>query len=138
MNRRHFLRGAAGLLAVPALFTGPLRRLASASDSAAGGIEPLEKSDEEWRRLLTPEQYSVLRQEGTERAFTSPLNDEKRKGTYACAGCGLALFTSDMKFDSGTMPLLVAILRSSRVDSRRSDLGKWTRMSISSSASDGR
>jgi len=102
MNRRHFLRGAAGLLAVPALFTGPLRHLASASDSAAGGIEPLEKSDEEWRRLLTPEQYSVLRQEGTERAFTSPLNDEKRTGTFLCAGCFLPLFESSAKFDSGT------------------------------------
>lgn len=59
-------------------------------------------SDEEWEKKLTAEQYNVLRHEGTERAFTSPLNAEKRKGTYKCAGCGLELFTSDAKFDSGT------------------------------------
>ena len=53
-------------------------------------------------RQLTPEQHKVLREEGTERPFSSPLNREKRKGTYVCAGCGQALFTSDMKFDSGT------------------------------------
>ncbi|MDH3451592.1 MAG: peptide-methionine (R)-S-oxide reductase MsrB [Gammaproteobacteria bacterium] len=59
-------------------------------------------SDAEWRQQLAPEQYAVLREEGTERPFSSPLNDEKRSGTYICAGCGQALFTSDMKFDSGT------------------------------------
>jgi peptide-methionine (R)-S-oxide reductase len=64
--------------------------------------ERVELSDEAWRQRLTPEQYRVLRKEGTERAFTSVLNDEKRKGTFVCAGCGAALFTSDMKFDSGT------------------------------------
>jgi len=56
----------------------------------------------EWEQRLTPESYRVLRQEGTERAFTSPLNDEKRSGTFRCAGCGQALFHSDTKFDSGT------------------------------------
>jgi len=65
-------------------------------------MDKVERSDEEWQRTLSPEQYKVLRHEGTERAGTSPLNDEKRKGTYACAGCGQALFTADMKFDSGT------------------------------------
>jgi len=59
-------------------------------------------TDAEWKQRLTPEQYRVLRKEGTERAGSSALNDEKRKGTYHCAGCDLALFTSDMKFDSGT------------------------------------
>ena len=57
---------------------------------------------EEWRELLTPEQYAVLREEDTERPFTSPLNHEKRKGTFACAGCDLPLFASETKFDSGT------------------------------------
>jgi peptide-methionine (R)-S-oxide reductase len=65
-------------------------------------IEPLILSDAEWRKRLTPAQYAVLREEGTERAGTSPLDNEKRKGTFHCAGCDLALFTSDMKFDSGT------------------------------------
>ncbi len=59
-------------------------------------------SDEEWRRRLSEEQYRVLRKEGTEPPWISPLNDEKRSGTYVCAGCEQPLFTSDMKFDSGT------------------------------------
>jgi peptide-methionine (R)-S-oxide reductase len=63
---------------------------------------PIEKSDEEWRQQLDPQQYSVLRKHGTERAFTSPLNDEKRKGSFVCAGCGEPLFDSSTKFESGT------------------------------------
>jgi peptide-methionine (R)-S-oxide reductase len=59
-------------------------------------------SDTEWQKRLTPEQFSVLRKHGTERAGTSPLNKEKRSGTFACAGCGQALFSSDTKFESGT------------------------------------
>jgi peptide-methionine (R)-S-oxide reductase len=65
-------------------------------------ITPVDKSDAEWRSELTPEQYDVLRREGTERAGTSPLNNEKRSGVFVCAGCGLELFTADTKFDSGT------------------------------------
>ncbi|HEU5283710.1 MAG TPA: peptide-methionine (R)-S-oxide reductase MsrB [Burkholderiales bacterium] len=65
-------------------------------------MDKIDRPDEEWRKVLTPEQYKVLRQEGTERAGTSPLNREKRKGRYVCAGCGAPLFTSDMKFESGT------------------------------------
>jgi peptide-methionine (R)-S-oxide reductase len=59
-------------------------------------------SDQEWRERLTPEQYYVLRQQGTERAGTSPLDSEKRAGTFVCAGCELPLFSSETKFDSGT------------------------------------
>ena len=65
-------------------------------------MDQINRSEEEWRALLTPAQFQVLRREGTERAFTSPLNREKGSGTYHCAGCGQPLFTSDMKFDSGT------------------------------------
>jgi peptide-methionine (R)-S-oxide reductase len=65
-------------------------------------IEPLNLPDAEWKKRLTPAQYDVLRREGTERAFTSPLYAEKRKGTYHCAGCDLPLFTAEMKYDSGT------------------------------------
>jgi len=60
------------------------------------------KTDDEWMRTLTPEQYKVLREHGTERATSSPLNVEKRDGVYVCAACGQALFSADTKFDSGT------------------------------------
>jgi peptide-methionine (R)-S-oxide reductase len=69
---------------------------------AAPRIEPLVLSDAEWKARLSPAQYDVLRREGTERAGTSPLNHEKRKGRYLCVGCDLPLFTSEMKYDSGT------------------------------------
>jgi peptide-methionine (R)-S-oxide reductase len=64
--------------------------------------EALRLSKEEWKRRLSPAAYKVLREEGTERAGTSPLDDEKRPGVFACAGCDLPLFTSAMKYDSGT------------------------------------
>jgi peptide-methionine (R)-S-oxide reductase len=60
------------------------------------------KSDEEWRKQLTPEQYHVTRQHGTERAFSGPFLQEKRSGTYTCVCCGTPLFASDTKFESGT------------------------------------
>ncbi len=65
-------------------------------------VEPLELGSAEWRERLSEEAFYVLRKEGTERPFTSELNDEKRAGQYVCAGCGLALFNHDQKFDSGT------------------------------------
>jgi peptide-methionine (R)-S-oxide reductase len=63
---------------------------------------PVAKTDAEWRAQLSPEAFRVLRQHGTERAGTSPLNLEKRDGTFLCAGCGTALFKADTKFESGT------------------------------------
>ena len=64
--------------------------------------ETVGKSDTEWRQQLTPEQYRITRQHGTERAFTHPYNEEKRDGTFRCVCCGKDLFPSDAKFDSGT------------------------------------
>jgi peptide-methionine (R)-S-oxide reductase len=66
------------------------------------GQFPVEKTDEQWRAELTPEQYGVLRKHGTERPRSSPLDREKRDGTFRCAGCGQPLFEARTKFDSGT------------------------------------
>lgn len=63
---------------------------------------PSERTEEEWKQILSPEEFRVLRKHGTERAGTSPLNQEKRSGTFVCAGCGKPLFASDAKFESGT------------------------------------
>ena len=63
---------------------------------------PMDLSESEWKQRLVPEAYNVLRKESTERAWSSELYEEHRKGTFVCAGCGTALFSSDMKFDSGT------------------------------------
>jgi|SRR5579884_1094193 len=65
-------------------------------------MSKVELSEEEWREKLTPEQYEVLRQKGTERAFTGKYAHSKEHGTYVCAGCGAPLFDSDTKFESGT------------------------------------
>lgn len=78
------------------------RSLLAAGASVPQPGEPLMLPKEAWKKRLSPAAYKVLREEGTERAGTSPLNDEKRPGVYACAGCGLPLFTSAMKYDSGT------------------------------------
>jgi peptide-methionine (R)-S-oxide reductase len=64
--------------------------------------EKVIRTDKEWREILTPQQYRILRQKGTERAFTGEYHDHKGKGVYLCAGCGLSLFRSEAKFDSGT------------------------------------
>ena len=69
---------------------------------AAETIEKISKSAADWKKSLTPQQYDVLREEGTERAFTSPLLEEHRDGVFACAACDLPLFSSDKKYDSGT------------------------------------
>ena len=68
----------------------------------SGAVYPVMRSDEEWKRLLTPEQYRVLRTKGTERAFTGAFWNHHEAGVYRCAGCGADLFSSSAKFDSGT------------------------------------
>jgi peptide-methionine (R)-S-oxide reductase len=94
--RRHFLRAlrACGLLALPAWSLLPTARAAKAY--------AVTHTDAEWQALLSAESYRVLRRAGTERAHTSPLNQEKRAGVFACAGCKLPLFASTTKFESGT------------------------------------
>src|SRR3954451_12727444 len=97
MTRRAMLLGTAGTLAMFSLF-----KWGSPGDAAPAETFEVEKSDAEWRRILTSAQYDVLRKHGTERAGTSPLNKEKRKGTFACAGCDLPLSRPGPKFKRGT------------------------------------
>jgi peptide-methionine (R)-S-oxide reductase len=97
MSNRRLLLAGVGTLGIFAAW-----RWLSGTGVQAGGKFEIEKSDEEWRKLLTSAQYKVLRQHGTEPPFTSPLNAEKRKGIFACAGCALPLFSSETKFESGT------------------------------------
>ena len=78
------------------------RNLLAPGFKAPAPTEALKLSNEEWRKRLDRAQFNVLREEGTERAGTSPLNAEKRPGVFACAGCDLPLFTSEMKYESGT------------------------------------
>jgi len=100
-GRRRLLLGIAGGLSASGLLM--LTRFAGSTANAASPASfEVVHTDAEWRELLTPEQFHVLRQQGTEGPFTSPLDREKRSGTFACAGCGLDLFSSKAKFDSGT------------------------------------
>jgi peptide-methionine (R)-S-oxide reductase len=96
VTRRTLLASAAGLTGLAAL------QWRMEMDAKAEARFEITKSDEEWRRQLSPEQFNVLRKHGTERAGTSPLDKEKRKGTFVCAGCDLPLFASDTKYESGT------------------------------------
>ena len=76
--------------------------LQSKNRSKTKGVEKVTKTDAEWKQILTPEQYSITREKGTERPFSSPLNEIHEKGTFECVACGLPLFSSKTKFDSGT------------------------------------
>jgi peptide-methionine (R)-S-oxide reductase len=100
MKRRDFLMGSAAVFGIAA-FGGLLSRMAPQAIAAEGTFE-ITKTEAEWRAILSPAQYAVLREEDTERPYSSPLNDEKRAGTFHCAGCDLPAYASDKKYDSGT------------------------------------
>jgi peptide-methionine (R)-S-oxide reductase len=100
MNRRNFLYASAGTLAIAAGGSALLRLFAA--DTANAETFEVTKTDAEWRKILTPAQYNILREEGTEPAFSSPLLNEHRAGIFHCAGCDLSLYSSKTKFDSGT------------------------------------
>jgi len=96
LTRRFFI--LIPIMSILKLIFKPIKVLASSSHSK----EEWNLSKEEWKSRLSPESYYILREEGTERAFSSNLNNEKRKGVFHCLGCDLPLFLSDKKYDSGT------------------------------------
>ncbi|HZN83789.1 MAG TPA: peptide-methionine (R)-S-oxide reductase MsrB [Mycobacterium sp.] len=98
VTRRRFLVGV-GAASATILTAAACTR--SATASPAGDLE-VTHTDAEWKQLLNGDQYDVLRRAGTERPYSSPLNEEHRRGTFSCAGCALELFSADTKFDSGT------------------------------------
>ncbi|MBV7265424.1 peptide-methionine (R)-S-oxide reductase MsrB [Erythrobacter ani] len=95
-TRRRFMAAAAATASIPVLAS------CGAAPAQARKDFRIRKSDAQWRRQLTRGEYRILREAGTERAFTSPLNDEKRDGVYTCAGCGNRLYSSAHKYESGT------------------------------------
>jgi peptide-methionine (R)-S-oxide reductase len=101
ITRRELAFGGLAVAGIAATGLGISRWRTGGAEAATETFE-VNHTPEEWRKLLTPEQFAVLRQEDTERPFTSPLNKEHRKGTFTCAGCDLPLFSSETKFDSGT------------------------------------
>ena len=103
-TRRQVLLGAAGLSALAAAGGIYAARAKTGAETGAGadGSFEVTRTEEEWRGLLTDDQFAVLREEATERPFSSPLNDEKRAGTFHCAGCANPLYSSEHKYDSGT------------------------------------
>ena len=98
------LLGGSLISAAALVAWGTSRRspLAHSSPDASNGTFAVTHTDAEWHQLLGPQQYEILRNAGTERPYSSPLNDEHRSGVFSCAGCGLDLFSSPTKFDSGT------------------------------------
>lgn len=98
MTRRSFIAAGIGGLLVPVW----VKMVFGGAAKTGARIEKIQRTREEWKAVLTPQQFNVLREEGTEKPFSSPLLHIKEKGVYICAGCELPLFTSEMKFDSGT------------------------------------
>jgi peptide-methionine (R)-S-oxide reductase len=100
MNKRYFLQAGAAIVGI-ALLPQFINQRSETMATTNTGFE-ITKPEEEWRTILTQEQYNVLRKHGTERAHTSPLDKQYAQGTFVCAACELPLFTSETKFNSGT------------------------------------
>ncbi len=102
LNRRKLV--AAGLIGAGGVGLASLTGMGSVmgGEAKAKGKFKITHTSAEWKKKLGPARYRILRQEGTERPYSSPLNNEKRKGVYACAGCNLGLYRSETKYDSGT------------------------------------
>jgi peptide-methionine (R)-S-oxide reductase len=102
MNRRFFLSSSLAIGAVGLLARVPLLIALDRPEKSDKGIKKITKTEAEWKKILTPEQYEVTRQKGTEAPYSSPLTDNHDSGTFECVCCELPLFSSKMKFDSGT------------------------------------
>ena len=152
MNRRFFISSSIGVGGLAILSRLPSwAQPKAAHDSAFNnpgssiqeksktkGIKKVIKSDAEWKAQLTPEQYDVLRHEGTEYAFTSPLNDIHDHGTFVCAGCELPVFSSEQKFDSGTgWPSFWAPIKKENVIEETDRSAGMTRTKVSCAQCDG-
>jgi len=150
MNRRFFISssiavgGFALLSRLPLVsqttqgrnFNNPNSSIQDKSESK--GLKKVNKTDAEWKSQLTPEQYDVLRHEGTEYAFSSPLNDIHDKGTFICAGCELPVFSSAQKFDSGTgWPSFWAPIKKENVTEETDKTLGMTRTKVSCARCDG-
>jgi peptide-methionine (R)-S-oxide reductase len=148
MNRRFFISSSIAVGAFAALSRLPfLTTLSGGRQSARNapdinpkskGIKKVTKTDAEWKSQLTPEQYNVLRQEGTEYAFSSPLNEVHDNGTFECAACELPVFSSDQKFDSGTgWPSFWAPIKKENVIEQVDRSAGMTRTKVSCAQCDG-
>lgn len=109
MNRRYFISSAVAVAGLAVWSRLPLAATQSPQHKSAGdssnknkGIKKVTRTNEEWQRLLTPEQYAVTREKGTEAPFSSPLNENHERGIFECVACDLPVFSSAAKFDSGT------------------------------------
>jgi peptide-methionine (R)-S-oxide reductase len=128
MDRTSFLGSLAALLTAPLAADGSEAAVAGADRVVPRDWEPLDKSEEAWRELLTEDEFRILRDEATERAGSSPLNREKREGTFICAGCFLPLFSSADKFMSGTgWPSFTRPVTPENVDTKRDFKLIWPR-----------
>ena len=121
-TRRNVLLGAAFGVLAGAGAVGAFT--ATGAPSGPAKTFQVNHTDEEWRHLLTPQQYDVLRTAGTETPYSSPLNDEHRSGTFTCAGCGQDLFASATKFDSGTgWPSFYRVLNNAVLEQQDNSMG---------------
>ncbi len=102
MSRRNFFKVGGAFAGIGVLGFATLPNVLATTVSAASGKFEIEKTPQEWKKILTNGQFQVLRNEATERSFSSKLNDEKRKGLFHCAGCDLPVYDSATKFKSGT------------------------------------
>ncbi len=102
MKRRTLLSTSLGAFCAAPLVSALMLATTQTQSQEDQPIKKINLTKAQWKEKLTPAQYHILREEGTEKPFSSPLNEEKRKGIFACAGCDLPLFRSEMKYNSGT------------------------------------